>query len=192
MDNFLNITRWNVRLTTEKELPEIEAMIQTICQKYIIGTELSTKGKLHYHCYLEGQIKDKQSLKVVFNENGYNGNAMWYAKEADNSSKVKKYCVKYGRFVYKNIDSQLMETWVKLSHGKAKDGMSEDLNNLEDTYMSTTMTREKLGKQYLLICAKYNYKQGITRSNFNKYINYMNLRKDPDRYSEYLVSLWKD
>jgi hypothetical protein len=85
-----------------------------------------------------------------------------------------------------------MDTWYKLSNQKAKDGLSDELNALEDEYVSTTMTRHALGRTYLLTCAKYGYKQGLTRAALQKYVNYNYLKKDGVAAAEYLVTQWMD
>jgi hypothetical protein len=165
MEQFLGITKWMLRLTDDKDIREIETLVSGWKpNKYIIGSELSVKGKRHFHIFLEG-VYTAEQLKYEINQAGYKGNKMYNLKVADDSTKVKRYCVKDGDFVYKGIDQTLMETWRALSHKKVKDGYAEELNSLEEKYMNNKNYIEShFGRDVIMLKVKYGMKPKPSRS----------------------------
>lgn len=177
MEAFLGITKWMLRLTDDKDLLEVETLIKGLKpNKYIIGSELSQLGKRHFHIYIEGTYT-KEMIRGYLNENGYKGNKMYNLKEANDSSKVKRYCIKDGEFIYHGIDDELMKTWKQLSHKKLKDGYADELTKLEEKYMSKNMYSENnFGTDVIMLQVRYGLKP--KRNNHVPYMNYMRIKRD--------------
>lgn len=185
MESFLGINRFMIRLTDDKTISQIETLIRSWNpHKYIIGSELSTQGKRHYHIYYEG-VCERSALKQLINDAGYKGNHMYNLKPADNSSKVKRYCIKDGDFLYHNIDPQLMDTWKQLAHKKVKDGYSSELTALEEKYITGNMySWNNFGTDILMLKVAYGLKPD--RHNHVKYMNYMRIKKEGKPYASQL------
>ncbi len=189
MEKFLGNTKWMLRITDDKSVEEIEKYIKTLePNKYIIGSELSVKGKRHFHIYLEG-VYTKEQLKKSINEQGYKGVQQYNLKQADDSNKVKRYCIKDGDFVHYGIDTNLMEAWKSLAHKKVKDGYKEALTVLEEKYMLGNMyTINQFGTDVIMLQNSYGLKS--KRNLHVPYINYMRIKKEGRKFAYSLNSEW--
>ena len=183
MEQFLQIERYMIRLTNDVDISEIETLISPLTTGvYIIGSELSCKGKRHFHIYLETQ-NDEKTLRESINKAGYKGIQGYNIKKADNNSKIKRYVVKDGEFVYKGIDEKLINQWVKMSHSKIKDGYADERTALEDKFICDPRnTYMQFGTQILQLENKYGIKP--LRNRHVSYINYMRIKKNPEYASE--------
>lgn len=189
MEEFLGVTRWMLRLTDDKSIEEIETYIKEIKpHKYIIGSELSVKGKRHFHIFLEG-VYEQQELKKFINEKGYSGNKMYNLKKADNSNKVKRYCIKDGDFLFYGVCEELMESWKKLAHKKVKDGYSEELQKLEEKYVrQISYTDNSFGTDLIMLKVKYGLKPN--RRLHVEYMDYMRVKKYGRSFASELHNKW--
>lgn len=190
MDLFLGINRFMLRITKDCPINEIENLIISLhLNKYIIGSELSGKGRRHFHIYMEGVIT-RDKIKAYLNENGYKGNQAYNLKDADNNNKVKKYCVKDGEYVYHGVSPELIEAWVKLSHKKVSPQYDEELHVLETKYIQNESYDElEFGTDYLKLGTKYGKKP--IRHHFVPYINNLRIKKHPG-YARTLSAHWLD
>lgn len=178
MEKFLEIERYMVRLTKECDISEVEIEVKGLHPiKYIIGSELSKGGKRHFHIYLETQNK-LEEIKKGIKDLGYSGNKEWSIKKCDSNSKVKSYVVKDGDYVYsKNIDSQLIEGWVKASSKKLDENYHKELNEIIEKYLRNEIKHSNLlGVKKIELQIKY----GIypSRNEHVKFLDYWNCKKD--------------
>lgn len=188
MDSFLGINRYMLRLTNDCDISEIEIFIKTMeCSQYIIGSELSSKGKRHFHVFLV-VTKTKDELKALINVGGYKGNKDYNLKVADNNSKVKKYCVKDGDYVYFGVPDDLIKSWVATSHVKGCLKFDEEKFALETKYlMNSSENEDSFGTAIIQLYVKYGKRP--TRSHHIPYMDYMQVKKNSE-YARTLNANW--
>jgi hypothetical protein len=180
-----------LRLTQDCDISEIEELIKTMePSQYIIGSELSAKGKRHFHVFLV-VTKTKDQLKALINAAGYKGNKDYNLKDADDNSKVKKYCLKDGEFLHYGVPQYLIDSWIVLSHKKVDVGYTEALSSLETRYVTQGDFYSDLDFSSDVLRLAVSYGKKPRRAHHVPYMNYMRIKKNPN-YAVTLAANWLD
>lgn len=191
MEKFLGLGFFHVRLTTTKDICEIENFIKRHSSKYLISSEIT-----HYHClcYLEGDpiyknSKFRADLKQILQ---IDGNKAYSISRCRSQKQLMKYTLKdAGTYVYSGFDDEQISAMSRCSYKKGKDKFAEELADLEEQFINDKyMTIHGFGEK--LVKLKVSYNHNLHSNHLVAYLRKMEIKKHGhvavSRYVEQLLA----
>lgn len=186
MEKFLGIGYYHVRIHLNPDdypIFNIEQFIQKYSKYYIISQE-----HMHFHIMMKTQeLIDSRSLKKsnfrtdLVNTFKQNGNGFYSISTVRNLKQCQKYILKEvsagGKFIYKGFTDDEISLFKKTSYLKGRDKFQEQLDLLEEQYISNRITFEDFGIEFIKLKVKYN--QNIYTNHIKAMLLKYKVKKDP-------------
>lgn len=190
MEKFLGINWYHIRITRDVELVEIEGFIKqnySTAWSYLISKETLPQTHFHICLQIEGEMeKLREKIKV----SKYGGRCKYYFKRADNVKQMLKYTLKDGDYVSKGIEPKYIELLKKTSVKKGLDKFGQQLQTLEEDFMSDKIRFEKFGEEFVKL--KISYGQNLYSSHIKAYLQKMKFRKNPEYIKQYISEMFRE
>jgi len=176
---------------------------------YIIGKEIAPKSKKeHYHICLgitpeqfNFYTKQEHSTRfyqlATYIKSKYAVSGSQYSTSiARDSRTLGKYVLKEGDYIYKGYEESVLKAYAKCSYKKDKKQIQDDMNKLDEAFLTTDMTTLKYFKKYADI--KTEYGQNINQNHMQEHLRILHFKRDPEikkewaRYQEHRYRAFED
>jgi len=187
MDDFLDIRKLHIRLTTNLDMDTIENFIMKISNTYLISQE-DPGTHQHYHILVEYQDPDPRCNDLRYKLKKELGTSKWEYSISTVKSKatLMKYILKDNGVIRKsNIPDKVIHLMKKCSYKKAHKGkFAADLLHLEQLYIAHEYAESKFRAEVILL--KISYNQNIYVSHLQAYFNKLRLKKRPSEINAFI------
>lgn len=188
MENFLNINKIHLRITTNNPMDQIIEIVSGFSNTYLISQE-DPGVHQHYHILMEYQTNDNHNkLRYALKKSGYGGVGKYSISQVRSKANLMKYLLKDGGlYVSQNIPESVITLMKKCAFKKSSKGAySRDLLNLEQKYLGKEIVFRQFEKEYIKL--KVSYNQNLYPSHIKGYLYLIQAKNDPEYIDVYLTN----